>query len=72
MQKAQESHRIEALSEAISYRINKAKLRGKERRVEVQVGSCRSTEVMAGIPASMLVLVQLNIIINDLGKGLSS
>lgn len=72
LQKARESHRIKTLSEAISCRINKAEFRDKEGRVEVLVGSRRSVEVTSGIPASILVLVQLSVVINDLEKGLSS
>lgn len=72
MQKARESESIKALSEVISCRINKAKFRDKEWRVEILLGSCRSIEVTSGISVSVLVLVQPNIGINDLEKGLSS
>jgi len=74
-QKAKESNGIKALSEAFSCRINKAKsneLRRKGRKVEVLADSHRSMEVASDIPVSVLVLVQLNIVVNDLEKGLSS
>lgn len=44
-------------------------LRDKGWWVEVLAGSCGSAEVASGIAVSVLVLVQLNLVTNDLEKG---